>query len=52
MLMTHKQKPSLKDCDIVAKSLVEKYDFMADTGSSDGDGRVRYYLVVYKWDDM
>lgn len=46
MLMVHKQKPSLNDCDIVAQSVVAKYSFLND---SEGTGRVGYfnYYVTY-----
>ena len=43
--MTHVQRPSLKDCGLVAKALVEKCDFLKD---DEGDGEVieqQYSLV-------
>ena len=43
MLMTHVQRPSLSDCNIVAKSLVAKYAFLND---SEGSGQVNYNLLV------
>ena len=36
MLMTHVSHPSLKCCGIVAKALIEKFDFLKD-GEGDGD---------------
>ena len=40
MLMVHKQRPSLDDCDIVAQSVVTKYTFLND---NEGTGRVGYF---------
>lgn len=37
MVMTHVQCPSLQQCGIVAKALVEKYNFLKD---DEGDGEV------------
>ncbi len=43
MLMTHVQRPTLSDCDIVAKSLVAKYGFLTD---NEGSGQVSQF---FKW---
>ena len=37
VLMTHIQRPSLADCEVVALSLVEKFNFLND---DEGDGEV------------
>ena len=37
VLMTHRQRPSLSDCGVVAKSLVKKFSFLSDF---EGDGEV------------
>ena len=37
VLMTHVQRPSLKDCGLVAKALVDKREFLKD---DEGDGEV------------
>ena len=36
VLMTHVQRPSLKDCGLAAKALVEKCEFLKDD-ESDGE---------------
>jgi len=41
VLMTHVQRPSLSDCDIVAKALVRKFSFLNDV---EGSGQVRRYI--------
>lgn len=38
ILMTYVQRPSLKQCGIVAKSLVDLHNFLRD---DEGDGEVR-----------
>ena len=42
VLMTHVQRPSLSDCDIVAKALVHKFSFLNDV---EGSGQVRRYQL-------
>ena len=37
VLMTHIQRPSLADCEVVALRLVEKFNFLND---DEGDGEV------------
>lgn len=37
MMMTYIQKPSLNHCSIVAKALINKYNFLKDR---EGDGEV------------
>lgn len=39
--MTHVQQPSLKQCGVVAKALVDTYRFLRDD-EGDGEVRVRY----------
>ena len=42
MLMTYVQRPSLNDCGVVAKSLLQTYHFLKDNTGSDGeDGEVQ-----------
>ena len=36
ILMTYISKPSLRDCEIVAKALIDKFGFLRD-GEGDGD---------------
>lgn len=43
MLMTHVQRPSLSDCNLVTKSLVDKYTFLKD---SEGSGQVNYKFIL------
>ena len=45
VLMTYKQRPSLGDCALVAKSLIERHPFLADC---DGTGEVCWYTKIYK----
>ena len=44
MLMTHVQRPSLSQCGIVGKALVEKYKYLKD---GEGDGEVRKLIMGY-----
>lgn len=44
ILMTYVQRPSLKQCGIVAKSLVDLHSFLKD---DEGDGEVYMCLIVY-----
>lgn len=49
MIMTYTQKPTFNDCKIVARSLVNKYNFLTDM---EGDGEVSYLscmsvLILY-----
>lgn len=37
VMMTHVQRPTLSECGIVAKSLIEKYNFLSD---EEGTGEV------------
>lgn len=47
MLMTYVQRPSLNDCGIVAKSLLQTYPFLKDDTGSDGeDGEVHVYCAL------
>lgn len=45
LLMTHMQRPSLRDCGLVAKALVGKCEFLKD---DEGDGEVseQYSLLM------
>ena len=43
MLMTYVPHPSLKHCGIVAKSLIEKLEFLKN---GEGDGEVNFYLLL------
>ena len=42
VLMTHIQSPSLADCKVVARTLVEKFDFLSN---DEGDGVVSTWVV-------
>ncbi len=43
MMMTYIQRPSLRDCSLVAKALIKEYEFLKD---SEGDGEVRKVFLL------
>ena len=42
VLTTHIQRPSLADCEVVTRTLVEKFDVLSD---DEGDGVVSTWVV-------
>ena len=46
ILMTHVQRPSLKQCGVVAKALVDTYHFLKDD-EGDGEVSVTYTYTLY-----
>ena len=45
MLMTHSQRPSLYECGIVARSLIDKYSFLKDDDEEDGEVRCSFACI-------
>lgn len=53
MLMTHVQRPSLSDCDIVAKALTEKFGFLNDVeGSGQVNEQVKHMHERCSWQNI
>ena len=42
MLLTYKQRPSLSDCDSVAKAMIKSYPFLADA-----EGTTQVLLLLF-----
>ena len=43
VMMTHIQRPTLSECGVVAKSLIEKYKFLSD---EEGTGEVITHALL------
>ena len=43
ILMTHVQRPTMADCNVVARALVDKWKFLAD---DEGEGQVHAACVL------